>query len=232
MRAVIFTLIGFIFSITSITAQLGVTTAGIQIKPILPVSMFSIGSNVIIRDIYTATVTSKTGISYGGVIRIGVTDRLSIETGLHYVRRNYRINVDIENSDSYDASNFSYINFELPIQGMIFIQVSERIFINTALGIALNMWPSSIQTIGERNFILHKSFIQSRASFSFIGNIGVEWRTQKYGSFYLGTSLNNPFNVIAVTVIDYQDRINNHNVDFITRLRGDFISIDLRYLFN
>lgn len=233
MRSIICTVIGLLFLIRPASAQLGITTAGIQIKPILPVSIFSIGNNVITRDIYTATVTPKTGISYGGVIRIGVTDRLSVETGLHYVRRNYRINVEIENSDSYDASSFSYINFELPVQGMIFIRVAERLFINTALGIALNMWPSSIQTVGERNFILHKSFIQSRANFSFIGNIGVEWRTPRHGSFYLGTSLNNPFNVItAATVIDYQDRINNHSMDFITQLRGDFISIDLRYLFN
>ncbi len=218
---------------SSVMAQLGVTTAGIQIKPLLPVSIFNVGNNVITQDIYTATITPRVGISYGGVIRVGITDRLSVETGLHYVRRNFRINVETGESNSFDASNFSYINFELPVQGMIFIQLSERLFFNTALGIAVNMWPSSVQTVGDRNIIQHRSFIQRRATFSFIGNLGVEWRTANFGSFYLGTSLNNPFNAItSATVIEYDDRVNNHSVDFVTQLRGDFISIDLRYLFN
>jgi len=212
--------------------QKGVITAGIQVKPVLPMTLFNASNVQIIEDIYTANIDSKTGVGYGGLIRVGITDRLSLETGLHYVRRNYRMRMDIEGSSNFDEGNFSYINFELPVQLMVFVRVSEQLYMNTALGFGVNMWPSSIRSLGVRNRLVHDSLIANRVNFSFLGNMGLEFRTENSGFYYVGVSLNNPLGFITrATILDYRDDVFGHRVRMITRLNGEFFTLDFRYLF-
>jgi hypothetical protein len=212
--------------------QKGMITAGVQIKPILPFTLFNASDIQINEDIYRASIDAKTGISYGGIIRVGITDRLSIETGLHYVRRNYRMRMDIQDSPNFDEGSFAYINFELPVQAMVFVRLSERLYMNTALGFGINMWPSSIRSIGIRNRLVHDSLIANRVNFSFLGNMGFEFRTEEKGFYYLGVSLTNPLGFITrATILDYRDDVFGHRVRMISRLNGEFFTLDFRYLF-
>ena len=62
-------------------AQERVTTFGIQFKPIIPSELFNTGKQEIIQNNVTFGVTPQMGLSFGMVIRKGLTKNLSLESG-------------------------------------------------------------------------------------------------------------------------------------------------------
>lgn len=216
----------------SASAQRGAITAGIQLKPIIPSNIFNIGNNNLSNNVMDLNITPRMGFSYGGVIRIGITERLSIETGMHYIGRNYLIEANAHNVLSQDRAQFRYVNYELPIQGMVFVRIGERLYMNTALGFSLNFWPSNVESLGDFRRIKHTTLRKGKTTYSFIGNLGFEYRTQKIGYIYAGISLHNPLSRISsITYVAYEDARLGINEEFDTQLRGDFLSIDFRFLF-
>lgn len=217
---------------SGVYAQKGAITAGIQLKPIIPVSIFNIGSNNLESANMEVGISPRIGFSYGGVVRVGITERLSIETGLHYIGRNFLIEANAKNVLSQDRGQFRYVNYELPVQGMVFVRIGERLYMNTALGLSFNFWPSGIESLGENRRIKHTTLRHNRTTYSFIGNLGLEYRTDKMGYFYAGISLHNPLTRISrITYIAYEDARFGIDDEFDTQLRGDFLSIDFRFLF-
>ena len=70
-------------------AQERVTTFGIQLKPIIPVEFFSAGKQEISNNGIQYTNQPKFGMSFGMVIRKGLTESISLETGLNFLKRNF-----------------------------------------------------------------------------------------------------------------------------------------------
>ena len=72
----------FIFSYyANFHGQQGVTTIGLQVKPIIPINYFGAGPiDLIVTDTANINVSSKLGYSFGMVIRQGITKSISIET--------------------------------------------------------------------------------------------------------------------------------------------------------
>ena len=72
-------------------AQKGLTSFGLQFKPIVPVSYFNAGPVSLSDTIVKIEIKQKTGYSMGMIIRHNITNLISFETGINYVRRNYKI---------------------------------------------------------------------------------------------------------------------------------------------
>jgi len=72
----------------NVFSQKDVLTVGLHFKPVIPVSFFSDVSTVTQNDI-TAELAPKMGYSYGMVVRRGISDLFSLETGINYIQRNY-----------------------------------------------------------------------------------------------------------------------------------------------
>src|SRR4051812_17698109 len=70
-----------------------IVTAGIQFKPIFPVSFLHTGTQSAFDQSIRYDLTLKSGFSGGMVIRKGFSELLSIETGINYVKRKYRLDV-------------------------------------------------------------------------------------------------------------------------------------------
>ena len=225
-------LLFFIGSLTGLNAQVGVTTVGIQLKPIIPINYFGAGPIQLSNEFATLDLTSKLGYSFGMVVRHGFTKMISIESGINYTRRNYNIFGTSIYEYASDKADFGFISYELPVQGLIYIRVGEFVYMNASIGLGINFYASDVASKGENNYIDHYSERARWINASFLSNLGLELRTKEKGYFYVGASLNTPFNEITATQLRYYYE-NNLSTKFDPIfLNGNYVTLDLRYFFN
>ncbi|MCB9194817.1 MAG: outer membrane beta-barrel protein [Flavobacteriales bacterium] len=224
----------FLFSLVQFTAQKTKKEKaeemkfGLQFKPIIPVNYFGSGPQVLDDSIANLTIAPKMGYSLGMVMRKDFTNLLSLETGINYIRRNYNIDTYEAKRDTSDHCDFGFVAYQIPVQGLVYIRLSENIYMNTSGGLSVDFYPSHVQSSGRNSLIQHVSLKRYWMYFSVLANIGFEWRTEKSGGFYLGASFVNPLKNITDTKIDYYyTGTNRHRYN--TQLSGTFITIDLKY---
>ena len=211
-------------------AQKGTTSFGLQLKPIVPVSYFQAGPLNLSDTIVDIEIKQKLGYSMGMIIRHNITNLISFETGINYVRRNYAIAATSKIGTLNDQLEFGFVNYEIPLQALVYVQLSKRIYMNVSSGIGLNAYPSHVISSGE-NLLLEQLSLRGRIiGLSYLANIGFEYKTEEKGNFYLGTSLVTPLSPITETQIKYEHQ-NANFTEFTSFLNGNYITIDLRYFF-
>lgn len=206
-------------------SQKGITTVGIQFKPIIPLSF--IGTGMITNDtkgVHFET-TLNSGFIGGIVVRHNFTNLLAFETGINYVKRKYSLK--ITDGSFTDNSTFRIISYEIPAVLMVYAQLGEKIYINGSMGPTLDMFPSSIQT--SDSYFNHVAFRNHIFQPAISANVGWEYRTDKSGILYIGASFQKPFSFIYLSKIGYYG--NNKNFVVTNELSGSYLTIDLRYFF-
>lgn len=206
-------------------AQQNIMTVGFQVKPVFRGEFFSARDIEITQDSVNFTLATRMGYSAGMVVRKGVTKTISFETGINYVKRVY--NLSITDSSSTRDSKFRIIGYEIPLLALIYIRISEKIYMDNALGFSIDLFPSDVIT--SASYFRHSSRRTSFIIPALLANIGWEYRTDKSGFFYIGASYHKPFSKIMSTKIRYDD--NNKIVEFETKLTGSYLTIDFRYFF-
>jgi hypothetical protein len=211
-------------------AQKGLTSFGIQFKPIVPVSYFKAGPINLSDSLVNIDIKQQTGYSMGMIIRHNITNLISFETGINYVRRNYAVAATSKIGTLNDQLEFGFVNYEIPLQALVYVQLSKRLFMNVSSGIGLNAYPSHVISFGD-NLLLEQLSLRGRIiGLSYLANIGFEYKTEEKGNFYLGTSLVTPLSPITETQIKYEYQ-NANFTEFTSFLNGNYITIDLRYFF-
>lgn len=209
-------------------AQEKVITAGFQIKPIFSSSFFNSGPEEDVNQGINFKISPKSGFCFGMVIRKGITNTVSFETGINYVKRNFDLN--IKDATFSKTSNFSIIGYEIPLSGLIFIQLSDHIFMDVAMGLSLDFYPSDIRTYGD--YFEHYSARNSWFSPAILGNLGWEYRTEKSGYIYLGASYHRPFETTYYSFVGYPSLKLNTSPQTRLGLQGNYLTVDLRYFFH
>lgn len=207
-------------------AQLQEPRMGIAIKPIIPSALFDNQELVTNQGAVQFAIDPKIGYSAGVVLRQDLPSLLSFETGIYYVRRIY--NLSIGDSTGHSTSNkFRFVNYEVPITGLIYIRLSENIYLNNTFGISLDFFPNSIftenanyQQRAERNYWILPGLI---------ADVGAEYRTEKKGNFYIGGSYHRMLLPMANTIIAYQNGSIEESI--ITPLSGHYFAFNFRYFF-
>jgi len=216
-----------------LTAQVGVTTLGIQVKPVIAVDYFEPAVTKEMEHL-RFRVELQGGIAYGMSVRVGLSKMLSLETGLGQIQRRYQFNT-VNDTNGYNGSrSFRYVGYELPLTALVYLRLGERTWMNTALGASLDFYPSDAQTIvgtGESGIYV---FRQNWAQASVLGNIGFEYRTERSGYFYLGATYHRPFTDLAQADATWTYFGPPAVQRFTTRmaLSGTYLTIDLRYYFH
>ncbi len=214
-----------------IAAQRNVTTVGFQFKPIFPLNFIGTGETVNVDQGVTFTLGLKSGFAGGMVIRRGFTDLISLETGINYVKRKYSL---IILDEEYERkTDFRIIGYEIPVSLLVYIQLSEVIYMNVSLGSSLDMFASAVQTF-DTNFN-QVSFRNHVFQPAVLANIGWEWRTEKSGYFYVGASYHRPFNFIYLSRAEYSKPNKlptDPNAFSETELLGNYLTLDFRYFFH
>jgi hypothetical protein len=209
-------------------AQARVATVGIQLKPVIPYDVFDRVLEVE-REHLTGRIELTGGYAFGMSVRIGVTNAISFETGISQIQRNYGFTL-ANDTNGYEVSDrFRYVGYEVPFSALAYIRLGERLWMNAALGFSLDAYPSDVQKDVERGrlYVFRRNWVQ----FATLANLGVEFRSERSGYFYVGASYHRPFGAIAVAELTYRGPT---LLPYSTRgdLDGSYLTLDLRYYFH
>jgi len=210
--------------------QTNVRTFGMHYKPIFQ-------SKFITKNIFSShnnidfSIENKRSFSGGMVIRRGLTERFSLETGINYVKRNFEITINDTSRNFKAVSEFSVICYEIPILFLVYIRLSEKWYMNTSAGASIDFFPSDVgnsDTYFNHISVRYKNLWLRPA---LLANVGYEYRTEKYGYFYIGGSYHRPSGPIYLSTVKY-----NVNLVPVARisemLYGNYLTLDLRYFFH
>lgn len=207
---------------------------GLTYKPLIPFGLVGDKPLDIVVENFTTNVKPTFGYSFGGNVRTNFTKLIAIETGIIYTRRNYITNFEIPDSSLTGSNDFGYINFDIPINTVVYIRLGEKFYANTTLGISINFNASDIRTqinpIDDNLFIVNgrrPSFF----SFDINANVGFEYRTEEKGFFYLGVAGKIPLNPIMTLFSTYRKDtyiLTSTGQD----IAGATFALDLRYFFH
>jgi hypothetical protein len=206
---------------------------GIQYRPILPIDAFGAGPVDIAgeRGMHNATITQNFSASIGGVVRIGITKRLAVESGINFTRRQYQTDYAVPDSGFTAQTFVRNISYDIPVNLLVYVQVNERFFINTSFGNSFLFFPS--RTASQTNTFPHNYITESVPTrwvqFALNANAGMEYRTDKNGIFYLGASFQRPFTDLYQVRTTY--RYINDPEGGKSSLSGNFFTLDVKYFF-
>lgn len=218
--------------VSSVVAQERLLTVGLQVKPIIPTDISDAGPIVLENAPFRATFAPALGYGYGMVIRNGFNKSLSYEVGINYVKRKFSMLCEDLDSGITDKSDFGLVSYEIPNQFLVYIQLGDRLYMNTAGGISFNAYASAVASKGQNNRFQQQSLLNTGfISFSAIANVGFEYRTPKSGFFYIGASFNKPFKPVTRTTVNYE-RSSFEKYSMETKLSGTYLTLDLRYFFH
>ena len=211
-------------------AQERVTTVGIQLKPILSSELINTGPQSQEVENINYSITPRSGYAFGMVIRKGFTKQISLETGINYTRKNFDLRITDDLSSLNIDDQFTYVIYEIPVTGLIYVQLGRQLFLNTSFGLAADFLPSDWDSGDPQHY--HRSFRTYWILPSLLANVGFEYRTEKDGYFYFGFSYKRPFTNITTAKIGIVDAnqqiIKQSSFDIL----GNYLTIDLRYFFH
>ncbi len=217
-------------------AQQKIITVGLQYKPLVPSKFFRSGDINFGDNNIDYSILPKMSFSGGMVIRRGFTKNFSLESGINFVRRNYDLKVENKDVSFAALKNFSIVGYEIPTLGLVFIRLGEKIFMDAAFGASVDFFPSDvgtseyyvsndikIESIAVRN---HNRWIQA----SLLANLGYEYRTEKHGYFYFGSSFHRPFSYNYLSTVKYTNGTFSEKAA--VEITGNYLTFDFRYFFH
>jgi hypothetical protein len=230
-RAILFSVL--FFGATAFFAQKGVTTMGIQLKPMVPSQFFGTGPVRQLSDHTDALLENQLGWNSGVVIRRGLNNMWSLETGISMVQRNYKVSFESLRFGFSESMTYRLVGYEIPIQALIYVQLGKQWFMNGSGGMALNFYPSNLEKFGstvvDTTFIDYhvKTYRNNWMMPSVLANLGFEYRTPKSGFFYVGASYHRPLSDIALSNLRIETNGSGDDTPFF--LNGTYLTLDLRY---
>lgn len=210
-----------------VRAQLGVTTFGIQLKPVIPLDFFDPVTRVGEAPL-SGELQLTGGFAFGMLVRTGLTRSISLETGINQIQRRYDFRIVNDTAGQAGAEKLRWVGYEIPLVGLVYVRLGERTWMNNAIGFSLDMYPSDAtrDIIGGRAYLFRSNWAQAGV----VGNVGFEYRTVKSGYFYLGATFHRPFGAMAVAELTWFDA---NTLPYAVRadLNGAYLTVDLRYFF-
>jgi hypothetical protein len=166
---------------------------GFHYRAVLPMQQMQSGTQTFSDSVLQCNIQPTNGYTFGGIIRYGLTDLISIETGLYYNQRNYQITATRTDSAITVDQRMRFVQFEVPIQGLIAIKLSKKIYSNAALGGSILYKPSSVATYAnpyDKHEFRQVGLvdINDKLGFDVRASAGFEFRDKKAGVFYLGAT--------------------------------------------
>ena len=215
-------------------AQERVLTFGIQYKPMIPISLIESTTVESVNDGVKFTNDQKFGYAAGFLIRKGITDKFSIETGISYVKRNYSLSIDSLNGNYSTGDDFGIVGYEIPVVGLVYIQLSREVYMNVSMGGTFDVYPSDVSNANEikAGDWLHVADRRNWLQISALANIGWEYRTKESGIFYLGASYHRPFDFAYLSKYGVFKSVGVSRVSHNQELGGNYLTLDFRYFFH
>ncbi len=222
---ILFLLFFQIFTITTMLSQSlkKEIVAGIFVNPVIASNHIQSDNVEMFTDTITYRLFQKSGINYGMIIRMNMGERLSVHSGLSYTQRNYDINIFTDDSVFTDSS-LKFISYEIPVVFSGYVKLAKRLFLASNLGFSLDFYPTDISiphVWGKR---------RNWSQFAIKGGFGLEFRTDKSGYFYAGTSYHYHFNDMLYVLFYKSNMIGLSDKSL--PLSGNYLSLSFIYFFS
>jgi hypothetical protein len=209
---------------------------GIQLRPLIPGDFLGRSELILQQGTFKTTVSQRMGYSFGASVRVGLTDLISLETGISQVKRNYDLSFEYVDSNLFATNTLSILNYDIPLNALIYIRLSDKIYMNGSLGMSMMISPSNVGKSSEPSTNgAHRFILEGRRYGRFIpelnANIGFELRTEKNGIFYIGGTGKVPFKAIYQLAGVYEFQSSNQKIIVVGDLIGTYLALDFRYYF-
>lgn len=222
----------YLFSCGYGFSQTSKTIVGISYAPIIPNKLVGhYQENFDKPPIFKSSMNQKIGYSFGLKIRHDI-NKLSFETGIKFFNRNYDLNYHQTDKNITSSNQVSIINYHIPISGLVFIQLSDQLFMNVTTGINFEFYPSNVFTSNQINFNQTFKFKGAKNNWILPGahfNLGWEYRTSKIGYFYCGFSYQQSFLNIMNISMSWNE--NNQKIESTKGIKGSFLTFEMIYYF-
>jgi|TARA_B110000305_G_scaffold37731_1_gene38180 hypothetical protein len=204
---------------------------GFLVGTLVPINYFGVGGLEVSENNSSISINNKLGYNFGMLLKTDYSKKISLETGIIFCQRNFKLIGASSNQASIlrDTSSFGYINYSSPIKGIIYVQLSKDLFMRNSIGFNIDYYASAVASKGVNSRIHHHSERARWINGSLSGELGIEKRSSKIGIFYLGAAVNIPISSIAVTRLRfyYDDQLyDSYGPE---ELRGNFFGIKLKY---
>lgn len=203
---------------------------GFQIRPTFPVQFIGDPHLTMTKDGFTSTFTQKMGFSAGGVVRAGISKLFAIETGLSFTQRNFDLTMDIPDSNVHATNDLRFIEYDIPVNGLVYIQLAKQFYMNASLGASITFKPTDVGVLnlpGGTHSFRHKGINARKIGFALNANIGFEYRTKKAGIYYIGGSARVPFSPLFTAIAQYENQ--SYINQIIGKVDGSFLALDFKY---
>jgi hypothetical protein len=207
---------------------------GLQCKPLIAGDFIGTSKLELKNQNLQGVFNQKLGYSLGGIIRVYLKEKIAIETGINQINRNYNINFYDLNTLFEADKNLHFLSYDIPVTGLFFVKLSDRIFMNTSLGPSFVFNPSNVATqIIVSDSVLFKAEGRRRSGFAveFNANLGFELRTRNKGVFYIGSTARIPTAPIFNVAVSSEYAVSGNKNVIYGSLSGTYISFDIRYFF-
>src|SRR6185436_134518 len=111
----------------------------------------------------------------GALIRHRLHKQIFLESGINYIYRIY--SSDIHDGSVNISRTFRFINYEIPIQGLIYIQTAKNSFVNNTFGISLDFFPNDVRVTDS--IMMQLAVRRYWVLPAIIASTGYEYRTKK-----------------------------------------------------
>ena len=205
---------------------------GLQVRTIFPTEFIGTPFNSFTNNEFSTSITQKMGFSFGGTVRAGLTKLIALESGINFTQRNFDVTMAVADSNVSGENNFSFICYDVPINALVYVQLSEQIYMNASLGFAFTFKPTSVGVLtlpGGPHSFTHSGFAYKKFGADLNANFGFEYRTEKSGFFYLGGSARVPFAPVFDLIAQY--KYQGYEKTIYGEIDGSYLSIDFKYFF-
>jgi len=206
----------------------GLTYFGIGLKPIVPNAFFGNGPETFETPDFTTDFVPRPGFAFGMNVRHELSNMWAIQTGIYYVRRNFRIDILDPLTGFRAEMPYTFINYEIPIEGLIYVRLKKQLYMNASTGLSFDAYPSNVESI---QFEYEQKTIRRRwIQLALAANLGFEYRTKEKGFLYFGASYHAPTDDIAVVRVRYSRDGFPYYSNF--AMNGSYLTLDLKYFFH
>lgn len=205
-----------------------------RVNVLFPNNFQATKSYTLSQEYTRSTVTQLTGYDFGGLFRIKYTEKISIEAGLSYTARKFDIRGEVLDSNQFTRDTLKFTTFDIPVNALIFVKMSEKVHSNVGFGLSFLYKPSTVRVYSQpssASSLDHVGLVTNKFGMDLNGQVGVELRTEEKGIFYLGGSVKVPLTPLFTMYSLYRYKTQaTQRAD--QKIQGGAITLDLRYFFN
>lgn len=208
------------------------TYFGIQVRPVFPTKFIGDKITELSGGGFESTITQRLGFGFGGTIRANITKLIAIESGINFTQRYFDLTMAVPDSNVYAENSMGFIEYDVPINVLIYIQLSEKTFMNASLGVAIAYKPTDVRVQnrpGGKHYFSLYGIRDNSLGVDLNANLGFEYRTEKSGFFYFGGSARVPFAPLFTYAAFYEYDANTTLIS--GPVDGSFLTLDFKYFF-